>query len=174
MFPKNKELQTWAVSGLFPLLFVLACAAAWGGQGSWPVYKGAWFSISYPPGFTVRPAQRSATSAGGYDSAFFRSPDGRVEFYIFSPQWSGEPREIELNPAIEVLVEEKRQEGKGKQVRWVTVRAKDRSYHRSWVDEITGLNTRTVFGISYRDQKSYQDYRQDYLRFKKSLRQFAD
>lgn len=50
------------------------------GPGKWLTYKGAWFDISYPANFTVLPGQRSPTRAEGYDSVFFRSPDGHVEF----------------------------------------------------------------------------------------------
>jgi hypothetical protein len=122
----------------------------------------------------VRPSQRSATSTEGYDSVFFRSPDGEVEFFIYSPQWMGEPKEIEVNPATEILVNEKVEQGKNNRTRWITIRAKDHSYHKSFVDEITTYNTRTVFGIIYHDQNTYQRYRQDYLNFKKSLIRYAD
>lgn len=171
---KNKGFRpgVWLA---IPLIFcMVTCAAAQGRPGPWLTYKGAWFSISYPPGFTVRPGQKSATSVQGYDSVFFRSPDGQVEFYVFSPQWLGDLRGIEVDPATEILVEEKKEQGKGKHIRWFTIRAKDRSYAKSFVDEVTGNNTRTVFGIIYRDQHAYQRHRQDYLRFKKSLRQYAD
>jgi hypothetical protein len=57
--------------------------------GVYKLYKGAWFDIMYPAGFTVRPSIKSSTSAEGYDSVFFASPDGKVEFYISSPQWRG-------------------------------------------------------------------------------------
>jgi hypothetical protein len=140
----------------------------------WLSYRGAWFAISYPAGFTVRPSQKSATSTQGYDSVFFRSPDGQVEFYVYSPQWLGDPKDIELNPASEVLMDESREQANHKSLRRVTIRAKDRSYYKSFVDETTGHNTRTVLGIIYRDRNAYQRYRRDYLRFKQSLRQYAD
>ena len=51
-------------------------------------YQGAWFTISYPDGFTAVPGLPSST-ADGHDSARFRDPSGRVEFYVYSPQAGG-------------------------------------------------------------------------------------
>jgi hypothetical protein len=150
------------------------------GEGKWLTYKGAWFEIKYPPGFTVRPGQKSATSAEGYDSAYFVSPDHNVAFYVFSPQWKGEVRkeDIEINPNREELIEqqvakEKDQTGNSKTVRILLVKAKDNSYVRAIRDETTD-STRLIFGIKYKNKEFYQKYYQDYLFFKKSLSQFAD
>lgn len=153
----------------------------------WPVYSGAWFDIEYPPDFKVRPSlQTSAAIEGKYDSAFFISADKSVEFYVLSPQWNREPKDIALNPRQEVLVSheiKKTQHGKdsdGEYVhrivtQWFTVRAKDGSYWRSWLDiEDVGIDTRKVFGIKYRDQKAYDRHKEAYLRFKSSLKQYAD
>ena len=137
-------------------------------------YKGAWFDIQYPANFRVRSALTSSSS--GYDSAFFTSPDGTVEFYVFSPQWNGDPSEdIAINPAEEVYEAQKQEEKNGKQVRWVTISAKNQAYTRSYVDtEDTISNTRLVFGIKYHNQKAYNKYKSAYLKFKKSLKQYAD
>ena len=139
-------------------------------------YKGAWFDIQYPVDFKVRPALKSSSSAFGYDSAFFISPDGMVEFYVFSPLWNGDPSEdIAINLAEEIYETQKQEEKNGKQVRWVTINAKNKAYSRSYVDtEDTNFNTRLVFGIKYRHQKAYNKYKSAYLKFKKSLKQYAD
>jgi hypothetical protein len=79
-----------------------------------------------------------------------------------------------VNSATEILVDEKTEQKQNKRIRWVAIRAKDNSYHKSFVDEITSNNTRTVFGIIYQDQNAYQRYRQDYLTFKESLIQYSD
>jgi hypothetical protein len=104
-----------------------------------------------------------------------------VEFYVFSPQWSGDIAEIEPDPATERVVEDTRRTrdsvgGKdGVQLHWVTVQARDGSYTRAYYDEFdTGLNVRKAFGIKYRDQAAYTRYRDLYLAFKNSLVQFAD
>ena len=171
---KIEALRRWVRFSALLILLILPGSAALAGGGQWLTYKGAWFSISYPASFTVRPSQRSATRTHGYDSVFFRSPDGQVEFYVNSPQWMGDPKEIEVNPATEILVDESREQRQNKGVRWVTIRAKDHSYYKSFVEEITGNNTRTVLGIIYQDRNAYQRYRQDYLYFKKSLIQYSD
>ncbi len=72
----------------------------------WPRYDGPMFSISYPPGFTVRP---SVPEGGAADSAFFTSRDKKVEFYVFSPLWDGEPTDIRRNPKTEVEVSSRTQ-----------------------------------------------------------------
>lgn len=141
-------------------------------QGGWRTYKGAYFEVKYPAGFRVRPSLRSDENP---DSAFFTAPDGSVEFYVYSPLWNGEPTDIEINEATESYVAQNTEEKGGIKIRRVTIRAKNGSYTRSFEDtENTNTNNRTVFGIKYRDQKVYEKYRQSYLTFKKSIRQFAD
>ena len=141
-------------------------------QNKWLVYKGAYFDIKYPATFRVRPSQRTEDR---YDSVFFTAPDGAVEFYVFSPIWNGDPRDIEINEGQETYVSQDTTERGGIKIRRVTIRARDGSYTRSIEDrENTNTNNRTVFGIKYRDQKAYDQHRQTYLAFKKSIRQFAD
>lgn len=142
----------------------------------WPTWRGTWFDVKYPPGF--------ATHAGAEDSAFFTSPDGKVEFYVFSPLWGGDAAaDIGLNPVTERLVEEKTMEDTSneeqgpKTTHWVTIAAKDGSYTRSWVDikdENYGSPVNHTFGIKYKDAASYAGWRDAYLAFKGSLVQYAD
>lgn len=59
----------------------------------------AWFEVKYPSDFTAQGLMVSASGEENqFDGAFFTSPDGEVEFYIFSPQWGGggEPTDIAL------------------------------------------------------------------------------
>lgn len=141
----------------------------------WPTYKGAWFSIKYPPGFRVRPSLKSRDAITGYDSAFFVSPDQEVEFYVFSPHWSGEPEDIKIKPNRELLVSENMERKGSKIIRTVTVKDKDGKYFRSWVDvQETLSNTRRAFGIKYKDQSVYNKYKKQYLIFKNSLKEFSD
>lgn len=141
----------------------------------WLTYKGAWFTIQYPPAFSVRPSLKSSTAAKGLDSAFFVSPGRAAEFYVFSPQWNGDPKDIVLNPATEESVVRKEEYKNGKRILRVTIGAKDKSYVRSYVEiEDKKLNTRLVFGIRYREQRAYDKYKADYLKFMRSLRQYAD
>jgi hypothetical protein len=151
-------------------------------EKEWELFEGAWFSVEYPLEFQVRPSLKSRTSIKGCDSAFFNSPDGVVEFYVFSPQWNGDPSDIALNPETEESVSEKIDNKPDKiqhygikTVRWFTIAAKDKSYMRSYVDtENKDLRTRFVMGIKYRDQDVYNNYKEIYQKFVKSLRQYAD
>ena len=156
-------------------------------SSSYAVYKGgAWFKIEYPRGWKAASLTQSKTSVTGYDSARFTAPDGSAEFYVFSPQWNGDPQEIMLDPKREVLVAHRvGHASRGRMgdgsfmsslvVNWYTVRAKDNSYLRSWVDtEDKGLNVRHVFGIKYRNAKVCKEYQVEYAHFCKSLVQYAD
>ena len=149
-------------------------------------YKGAWFDIDYPIGWKVMSYGRSASSTRGSDSVRFTSPDGSAEFYVFSPQWNGNPKEIALDPIREeVVFHHVEHASRGKMTgdsyisktaaNWYTVRAKDHSYERSWVDvEDKNLNVRHVFGIKYRNGQIYRKYQAQYAHFRKSLEQFSD
>jgi hypothetical protein len=88
------------------------------------IYQGAWFEITYPASFQARPSLRSS-SAQGYDSAFFLAPDATVEFYVFSPQWNGEPTDIAPDAFNEVIVSQTTQRSGSKIIRRVTVKARD-------------------------------------------------
>ena len=143
-------------------------------QNNWQKYQGAWFEIRYPAGFRVRPSQPSA-SASGYDSAFFLAGDRTVEFYVFAPQWNGTARDIEVDPATEMVVTQNVARSGNKWIRRVTIRAQDGSYLRSYEDtEDVATNTRRIFGIKYVNTDAYSRYRQAYIKFKASLVQFAD
>ena len=138
------------------------------------VFQGAWFEISYPAGFTPVPSLVSST-AEGYDSAVFTAPDGSVAFYVYAPQWGGEPTDIALDPVRETLVADNRAVQNGRQIRWLTICAKDGAYCRSYQDSRSRQGSvRTVVGITYRDEEARRRHLQDYLRFRNSLQQFAD
>jgi len=123
----------------------------------------------------VRPSLKIKTSIKGYDSAYFVSPNGTVEFYVFSPQWKGKPTDIEVNPKLEELISEKTDTKGDKSVRWYTIGAKDKSYLRSYVDTQDKLqNVRWVIGIKYSDSDSYNAHKEKYQEFVKSLKQYAD
>jgi hypothetical protein len=138
------------------------------------VYRGAWFEVRYPAGFTVRQSLRSST-ADGYDSAEFVSPDRSVSLYVYSPQWGGEPADIALDPEREMLLtEQHRQEG-ARKVRLFTISARDGSYQRSYRDTVDYQGTvRTIVGIKYQSKKARLRYQKSYELFRSSLKQFAD
>ncbi|MBW8360505.1 MAG: hypothetical protein K0M63_11985 [Weeksellaceae bacterium] len=136
-------------------------------------FSGAWFQIEYPGNFTVQPSLRSTTSKEGFDSATFTSPDGKVQFYIFSPQWSGEATDIALK-ASEKQTDDTSATENGLLVKRWTIQAKDGSYFRSYESskETGGVNK--VFGIRYASADDLKRYRPEYLHFKNSLEQYAD
>ncbi len=138
-------------------------------------FKGAWFEIWIPTNFKVIPSLKSSSSSDGYESAFFRSPDSKVEFYIFSPQWNGEPSDIAVNTATEKQISTESKPSGNNIITWVTIKANDGHYTRAYQDtKAKDGSTRWVVGIKYSDQNSYNNYKEDYLKFKKSLQQFAD
>jgi hypothetical protein len=160
------------LSILLALIHPLDTAAA---PAKWGTFRGAYFTIKYPPGFKARKSLASNSFEGQHDSAFFKAADGTVEFYIFSPLWNGKPEDIELVPDSEVIVSESNDQKGAVKTRRVTIKAKDNSYLRSFEDsENTETNTRKVFGIKYKDQGAYDKYRSQYLTFKNSLQQFSD
>lgn len=150
------------------MLLSLSAAA----QKGWKTFEGAWFSIEYPREFSARASLKSATGIGA-ESAFFASPDGTVEFYVFSPQWSGEPADILLNERREKVVSRSVKEIEGYTVTLVTIADRGGRYSRSYRDILTE-NTRVVFGIKFRSAADLAKHRDAFERFKRSLRQFAD
>jgi hypothetical protein len=117
----------------------------------------------------------ASSTAEGYDSAVFTAPDGSVSFYVYAPQWSGEPTDIALDPERETLVADNRAVQNDREIRHLTICAKDGSYCRSYRDTLAQQGSvRTVVGITYRDEEARHRHLQDYLRFRNSLQQFAD
>ncbi|MBN8221131.1 MAG: hypothetical protein J0L53_09400 [Spirochaetes bacterium] len=153
------------------LLFLAAVLAA---HAAGKKYSGAWFDVVYPGTFKVMPSLASSGVSGKYDSAHFESPDKAVRFYIFSPQWAGETPDIAVK-AGETEKTEKTEKSGGFTRRWYTITPKGEGFTRSYVENTSEDKTvRWVIGIEYKDKKSYEIYKKDYLQFKKSLKQFAD
>lgn len=156
----------------FLLLFTI-CLAAYSFCQQTNKFTGAWFDIDYPRTFTARGSMLS-TTADGFESAFFRSPDSLVEFYIFSPQWNGEPTDIMLTPS-ESMSSSKTENGKEISVKFWTISAKNGSYMRSYQETYNrSFNTKWVVGIKYKNKSAYDHYKDQYIKFKKSLKQYAD
>ena len=134
-------------------------------------FKGAWFDIEYPDTFKAENSLRSSTNS---DSAIFTSADGKVQFYVFSPQWSGEPTDIKVKAGekISATSEEKKN---GLFVKRWTVEANDGSYSRAYEETSENVShTNKVFGIKYASKADLERYREEYLHFKNSLIQYAD
>jgi len=150
------------------------------------VFRGGWFDIQYPAGFKARGGQRSNWPPY-YDSAFFKSPDGRVEFAVFAPQFCGNKDSIDILPqsAVEKVVSRKTSVSRGKDydtaqgsVTWVSTVAKDGSYSR-YIIYYHGKGEDSVYvsraiSIKFKDLKSYRKYRKDYENFSNSLIRYGD
>jgi hypothetical protein len=137
-------------------------------------FRGAWFRVWAPPGFQAVPSLKSGSAESGYDSVFFRSPDRQVEFYVFSPQWSGEPTDIALAPNERLATTETKTSA-ANVVTWYSIEATDGSYVRTYQDtRSSDGSVRWVVGLKYTSKAAFDAYRADYARFKSSLTQFAD
>ena len=95
--------------------------------------------------------------------------------------WSGDPDYLRLLPIEEIVDEKIEQSGSEfdvRIVRRVTLKAKDSSYYRSYISIKSqvgsGSDLHHVFGIKYLDNQTHQRYRDQYLDFQESLRQYAD
>ncbi len=154
------------------------------------LYKGYWFDIEYPSDFDFEPKELVNYHEGVRmiltDQAWFTSPDGEVEFYVYSPLWRGTPEYLDILETEELVSEEssrKEREVNGffytDSVTWRTIKAKDGSYTRSYAYHENdvyepGSGTSHVFGIKYANQAAYNKYREVYKQFKSSLQQYAD
>jgi len=145
-------------------------------KGAWRTYQGPWFDIDFPAGFSVSGGTFDLDPRGRLysDSALFLSPGGgQVQFYVYSPQWSGKSEWAQ--PRADETLGEVRKERRGSRVTtWTSVTGPG-GYTRAWVETVDGLtNTNHVFGIRYPDQAAYNKYKARYLKFKESLVQYAD
>jgi len=89
-------------------------------NGSFLSFRGAWFDITYPAGFQVVPRDAPQSTPGPEpDGVSFVSPDGAVEFYVYSPQWQGES--MWLKPgAGEVVASRSSQKAKSANIDYLT------------------------------------------------------
>lgn len=155
------------------------------------LYQGFYFDIEYPENFTSKPTTPTTVDNGKIyiqtDEAYFTSPDGTIEFFVYSPLWAKNPETYLTIAPTEEVINEKTEEIKenerpgqygDKIIRWVTIKAKDGSYYRSFISTKEQIGTESdlhhVFGIKYQNNESYEKYREVYIAFKESLRQYAD
>lgn len=146
------------------------------------IYRGSWFDIEYPKEFSAASLSLKESGYVEQNEASFTSPDGSVEFFIFSPMWSGDPANyLIITPNERVISDTSSESGSGyarKIIRWVTIESNDGSYYRSFVsikEQVgTGSDLHHVFGIKYINNDAYNRYRDAYISFKESLRQYAD
>lgn len=151
-------------------------------DSKYDVYQGQYFSIEYPSNFLAAPL-KPIIDAEKYkfvdtDEATFTSPDGEVEFFVYSPLWGGEPKSYLIQKENEELTSEKEDSNESeigwtKHIKWVTYTDKEGKYSRSFVSTKTE-STDLVFGIKSINDAAYEKYKDAYVRFKESLTQFMD
>ena len=151
-------------------------------DGDYTAFNGNYFSILYPSNFTADPIgpkdQMDDYEFIQTDEATFTSPDGAVEFFVYSPLWGGEPEYYLEFLENEEITEEKEttetdEYGFTKTIQWMTFADKDGAYSRSYVSTETE-STFLVFGIKSINEAAYEQYKERYLKFKESLEQYAD
>lgn len=144
-------------------------------QVTWEVFSGAWFEIDHPPDFEVRPSLATTAGSDEFDSVFFHSPDGRVSFYVCSPQWGREASDFRPVREAERLISTEQQKLPDGTRTVFKIAAEDGSYERIYEETVQHEGSvRWGTGIQYRDAEALEDYGDRYIRFKESLEQFSD
>jgi hypothetical protein len=141
----------------------------------WAVFDGTWFRIRYPRDFVAKPSMPSADGRPGFDSAFFLSPDRRVGFYVLSPLWRRQAIDIALRPDVEFEVDSMVIESDNPLRVIRNIAAHDGSYRRRVETFVSRDKTQSwSFQLRYADDGARQEWDSVYLRFKRSLEQYAD
>jgi len=167
-----RGIDNMRLSTAFVLVLTMA-ASGWTKPAAVKSYRGMFFEVQYPATFNARNLDGETTAQS--NAATFTSPDGTVEFYIFSPQWAGKAPGIDFDASKEVEAERSAKKSGTGVYTWYTYRAKDRSYTRTYQDFLDSeLNVHWVIGLKYRSEDDFARYRSAYLEFKKSLKQFSD
>jgi len=149
-------------------------------------YKGAWFDVLYPDNFIIHEREKAYDTASNFDGVAFASPDGAMEFYVYSPQWGGiskyetvlETEKVSSSKTVEqeqIFSESRLVLQHEKKIEWVTIDALNGEYARSYVVTTEENNTvRYLFGIKYATLEDLEAARIAYEAFKASLIQYAD
>jgi len=146
-------------------------------------YSGYYFKVDIPQGFKVDLNR----SSNNYVTLV--TDEAGVEFFVYAPMWSRYHEYLDQR-IDEVLVskEDKKLPKAGTDLSgtyrlytYYTYQNKNTGVLRSIVDQRSqvGLENRdselrVVFGVTYPDYKTYEEYKDLYLEFKNSLVQFAD
>ncbi len=142
----------------------------------WTTFRGTYFEVGVPPGFVAKP---ETDEAGNVNTVKLWNSKLKVEFAVFSPQWSGVAPFKQANPASEVLEDSETKKSGMNTSESLTIRAKDKSYIRfvlsqDFNDEANSSHTNKTFGIRAPDMKVYKDVRDLYVKWKGTLVQLAD
>lgn len=142
----------------------------------WKTYSGAWFNIDYPSDFSITESIKSWTSDTEpikYDSAFFYTADKTAYFYVYSPQWSGTPNDLQILPGEKIISQNKEVYNDRTETTMVTVYGNEESERivRDTTDPESNIHFITIFKYQKGNRFKFED---DYKKFYTSLAQFAD
>lgn len=168
---KSTLLMLSVVSALLPPFSAQA-----GQPAGWTTFQGTYFEVGVPPGFVAKP---ETDDAGNVNTVKLWNSKLKVEFAVFSPQWSGEAPFKQANPATEVVEDSETKKSGMNTSESLTIHAKDKSYIRfvlsqDFNDEANSSNTNKTFGIRVPDMKVYKEVRDLYVKWKGTLVQLAD
>ncbi|NKQ41582.1 MAG: hypothetical protein HF962_08430 [Sulfurovum sp.] len=153
-------------------------------------YSGSYFGIRFPKSFTAYPSmKKKGISMGAVtDEATFISSKKDVEFFVYAPLWGGEPKNYTKILDNEKILEDKiekhdkpKKHRKHTMTHRVVLQDKQERYYRAYTHRRSCIDKKLtqecadlVFGIKYKDKKSYNRYMSDYKQFRSSLQQSAD
>lgn len=144
-------------------------------------FMGNWFEIYYPKDFSANPTEPLQVwediSYVETDEAFFLSPDQSVEFFVYSPQWDGEPKDYLIAKENEEIFSEEKTEEENIVKTETIFKDKNDEYFRKAISKRETLGDtklHSVFGIKYVNEDALSKYEEDFNKFKESLVQFAD
>ncbi|MFK7787681.1 MAG: hypothetical protein AB8B56_21345, partial [Crocinitomicaceae bacterium] len=109
-------------------------------------YSATWFQIEYPNDFTPSPTSPTQVYGDDYhfvetEEATFTSPDGTVEFFVFSPQWGGDPKDYLIEQPNEKTVSQSEDKSNDDSFpvshHWVTYEDKEGKYTRAYHSVMT-------------------------------------
>ena len=143
-------------------------------EAPWSTYSGTWFTVEYPSSFKASPSLTSNDS-DGYDSVFFKSPDGRASYYVLSPQWARAASDIAFDATHEIEIGNHSQEDGGRRTFTRIIHANDDSYTRELTEHSEQDGTvYWVLQFRYADAATRAEHVGGYQRFKASLQQYSD
>jgi hypothetical protein len=139
----------------------------------WQTFKGAYFEIGVPPGFTTKPI----TTHGAVNGVFVVNDARKLEYAVFSPLWDGEAPFKKAGTGEKVVSSNVKKEGKYI-IEDIAISAVDGSYVRyvlsqTFVDEANSTRTNKTFGLKLPNE-GFGDAKKIYVQWKTTLTQFAD
>ncbi len=172
------------------------------------IYRGNLFKVIYPKSFSVKPLKPIVLFDANFyqnehlevepklppkyleyvdtDEAYFKSSDGLVEFFVYAKDSSDNPQNYTKVTGDEIKLSSSSEKFSFKKEHlnyvikaWVTIKAKDNSYYRSYIhqrachDDFSTCETQ-VFGIKYSSTEAYNKYRDFFIGFTRSLVRTAE